>query len=105
MADAVDLHVEVACALPERQRIISLEVPAGTSARQAVILSGIQRDFPELSVASSALGVFGKVVEDDHTLRDGDRVEIYRPLARDPREARRLLAARGETMGRKIRKD
>jgi putative ubiquitin-RnfH superfamily antitoxin RatB of RatAB toxin-antitoxin module len=101
MAESSELHVEVACALPDRQRIVGLRVPRGTSARAAVNLSNIQDDFPELSVATSTLGVFGKVVADTHELREGDRVEIYRALARDPREARRILAARGETMGRK----
>ncbi len=105
MVDEPGLDIEVACALPERQRIIHLRVPAGTSARQAALISGIQQDFPELDIASSTLGVFGIVVADDRVLRDGDRVEIYRPLAKDPREARRILAARGETMGRKARTD
>lgn len=93
------ISVEVACATPERQRIIELDVPLGTSARKAVEMSGIQNDFPGLDIAESAIGVFGALVPDNQRLKEHDRVEIYRPLKNNPRDARRSLAAQGATMG------
>ena len=99
MADMPMISIEVACATPEKQLIIKLEVPPGTGARAAVELSAIQEQFPQLDVRQSAIGIFGEVVNDDHPLKQDDRVEIYRPLINDPRDARRFLAARGATMG------
>jgi uncharacterized protein len=86
-------QIEVAYALPERQRVISLDFVAGLTAGEAVRASGILSEFPELAARSHVLGVYGEVVADTHPLRPGDRVEIYRELAIDPRDARRLRAA------------
>ncbi len=93
------LQVEVAFALPERQRIVALEVPAGTTARQAVALAELEKHFPELSAAHFAeadRGIFGQLLRDPdtHRLRAGDRVEVYRPLEIDPKEARLRRAGR-----------
>ncbi len=93
------LDVEVAFALPERQRIISLAVPDGTTARQAVALAGLEAAFPELPPATfrqADLGIFGKRLRDPDAvrLRAGDRVEVYRPLQIDPKAARSARAAR-----------
>jgi hypothetical protein len=96
------ISVEVACALPEKQLIIKLEVPLGTGARAAVELSAMQEEFPQLDIRRCAIGVFGEVVKEDHPLKQDDRVEVYRPLINDPREARRSLAARGSTMGGRV---
>jgi putative ubiquitin-RnfH superfamily antitoxin RatB of RatAB toxin-antitoxin module len=93
------IKIEVACALPDKQRIICLDVEPGCGARAAVEQSNIQEDFPDLDIASSQLGVFGLVVEDNKRLSAGDRVEVYRPLINNPRDNRRALAARGATMG------
>lgn len=95
------VRVEVACATPEKQRIIELNVPCGTTAREAVKQSDIQGEFPGLDISACAIGVFGEVVADNQPLKENDRVEVYRPLMNDPREARRLLANRGATMGGK----
>ncbi len=94
------IHLEVACATPELQLIVSLDVPAGTSASEAVSLSGILDKFPDLDRKRLTLGVFGCVVDPDTPVAVGDRVEIYRPLLADPKEVRRKLAAAGKTMGR-----
>ena len=99
MADQNELQVEVAYALPEKQSLLVVTVAAGTTAREVVLRSGLEKEFPELDLQRCPLGVFGKVVPDAHVLAAGDRVEIYRPLVKDPREARRSLAARGATMG------
>lgn len=88
--------VEVAYALAEKQRIYLLEVEPGTTAREAAMRAPIQGDFPHVDVAGSDLGVFGKAVRDDHILREGDRVEIYRALIADPKQVRKQRAAAGK---------
>lgn len=93
------LDVEVAFALPERQRIIPLAVPEGTTARQAVAMARLETAFPELPPATfrqADLGIFGKRLRDPDAvrLRAGDRVEVYRPLQIDPKAARSERAAR-----------
>ena len=93
-----EILVEVAYALPTQQLILELMVPAGTTAEQAVQLSGIQAKFPEIDLAQNKLGVFGKLVKGDTVLRERDRVEIYRPLIADPKEVRRQRAAEGKAM-------
>ncbi|HCW90464.1 MAG TPA: RnfH family protein [Marinobacter sp.] len=84
------MRVEVAYARPDRQEIVELDVPEGTTAMEAVLKSGIEKIFPEIDPASTDMGLFGKVVKkpDVHPLREGDRVELYRPLKIDPRQAR-----------------
>lgn len=97
---AEKIKVEVAYALPEKQKIIVLDVEQGCSAREAVIRSGIDSDFPEVDVKETALGIFGNALgtrglppAEDYVLKQGDRVEIYRPLIADPKEVRRQRAA------------
>ncbi|MEL6300670.1 MAG: RnfH family protein [Pseudomonadota bacterium] len=92
------ISVEVALATPEQQVVIAVTVPKGSSAADAVQHSDIGTKFPELTLAKLKLGIWGEVVEPEHTLNSGDRVELYRPLYIDPRRARRELAAVGETM-------
>lgn len=95
MADK-GISVEVAYALPDKQKVIRLTVPAGTTMLQAVQLSRIAEHFPGLDVEHSAMGIFGKAVAAPaaRVLEDGERVEIYRPLIADPKEVRKQRAAR-----------
>jgi putative ubiquitin-RnfH superfamily antitoxin RatB of RatAB toxin-antitoxin module len=86
------IEVEVVYALPLRQVMRQVRVPEGTTAEQAVQVSGILELFPEIDLSFNKLGVFGKVVKPGRILQDSDRVEIYRPLAVDPKEARRRRA-------------
>lgn len=99
------MEVEVAYARPERQLILKVEVPAGTTAIEAARLSGIEEQFPEIELGKNRMGVFGKLCKADRVLNPGDRVEIYRPLLADPRAARRELAAAGKSMGKGGRDD
>ena len=88
-----NIQVEVAYALPGKQRILTLDVADGTTAIEAVRLSGIDRHFEDLDLHKPlSLGVFGKVVAADQRLLNGDRVEIYRPLKVDPKEVRKRRA-------------
>lgn len=88
--------IEVVYALPEQQVLISLSVTPDTTARAAVLQSGIGATFPALDLAQAPLGIFGKRLQrpEQHVLHEGDRVEIYRPLLADPKEIRRQRAAR-----------
>lgn len=95
------IEIEVAWAEPRRQWLRSLSVVVGTTARQAVEQSGIEQDWPEVDVRTAPLGVFSRRLDgrlasaaEEYELQSGDRVEIYRPLEIDPKQARRRRAAR-----------
>ena len=98
-AGAID--VEVAWATPDCQRIVTLQVPRGTTAREAAELSGIAEEFPEIDLDAAVMGIFSRKLDGklaptsgDYVLKPRDRIEIYRPLRVTPMEARRLRAAR-----------
>jgi putative ubiquitin-RnfH superfamily antitoxin RatB of RatAB toxin-antitoxin module len=86
------LTVEVVFALPETQDAVTLRLPSGATLREAVLRSGLLERHPEIDLAVQKLGVFGAPAGLDRPLADGDRVEIYRALAMDPKEARRRRA-------------
>jgi uncharacterized protein len=86
------IAVEVVCATAERQLLRRLSLPAGSTVIQAVEQSGILLSMPEIDFDPSRLGIFSRRVEPDEVLHDGDRVEIYRPLTLDPKDARRRRA-------------
>ncbi len=86
------LRVEVAYALPAEQVLLEVEVDEGATVGDAIGRSGIRDRFPELHVGPGHVGIFGRPVELDTPVRDGDRVEIYRPLIADPKQARRERA-------------
>jgi putative ubiquitin-RnfH superfamily antitoxin RatB of RatAB toxin-antitoxin module len=86
------MRIEVAYAEPQEQFLLALEVEEGTSALDAILQSKVLERFPNIDLARNAIGIFGKVCKPEQILRPGDRVEIYRPLATDPKEARRLRA-------------
>lgn len=88
------IAVEVAYATPEQQVIVALDVPENTTIDTAIELSGLLARFSEINLSIVAVGIFGKVCEPKQILKAGDRVEIYRPLLHDPKEARRQRAAK-----------
>ena len=88
------LRVEVVYALPERQHVVSVRLPAGATVAEAIATSGICGQHPEIELARQAIGVFGRRVSLERLLRHDDRVEIYRPLAADPKTSRRRRAAK-----------
>lgn len=91
------LGVEIAYALPDTQQLIDLKVATGTTAREAIENSGILQRFPEIDLSRYKIGIFGKAVKLDRVLSPGDRVEIYRPLIADPKDARRRRAGKTGT--------
>lgn len=92
------LDVEVAYALAEKQKIVCMQVAEGTTIREVALRSGLEREFPGLDLATSPLGIFGRAVvnPEQQTVRQGERVEIYRPLLADPKEVRKQRAARAK---------
>ena len=86
------IRVEVAYATPAKQTLLSIEVPFGCTVAQAIELSAIREEFPEIGMEPEAVGIFSRKVRLEHELNDGDRVEIYRPLLADPKEMRKLRA-------------
>lgn len=92
------IKVEVAYATPEKQLIVEVEVEEGTTMVQAAEKSGIEKEFTGLNLAETPMGLFGRKVAKpaEEVLREGDRVEIYRPLKIDPKQARLNRAAKSK---------
>ena len=89
-----ELRVEVVYALPSVADATRVSLRAPATLRDAIAASGVLERHPEIDLVRQACGVFGRRRPLDAALADGDRVEIYRPLAIDPREARRRRARR-----------
>lgn len=87
------MHVEVVYALPEKQHRVHLEIEAPATVADALNAVARIAPFDTLPLESADVGVYGRLVSRDAPLSPGDRVEIYRPLLADPREARRRRAA------------
>ena len=95
---AETIHVEVVYATPERQEVIGISLPAGSTAGQAIEASCLLAKHPEIDLTKNKLGIYAKLAKIDTALRDRDRVEIYRPLIADPKEVRKQRAAEGKAM-------
>lgn len=87
-----NIAIEVAYATPEKQKIINLTVPVNTTILQAIRQSGILEHFPEIDLTRQNVGVFSKKRTLTDIVQAGERIEIYRPLTIDPKEARRAKA-------------
>ena len=90
--------VDVIYALPTRQDVVSLQLPTGGTVQQAIEQSRLLVKYPDIDLTKNKVGVFAKLVKLDSTLRDRDRIEIYRPLIADPKEVRKKRAAEGKVM-------
>ena len=88
------IRVEVAYARPDAAYCIPVELPAGTSAAEAIRASGLLDQCPEIDLDVNRIGIFARPCEPGDRVNDGDRIEVYRPLQVDPKEARRRRAAR-----------
>ena len=93
LRDMSDLiNVEVVFGTLESQQLISISVASGSTVSDALAASKIGAAFPDADIANLPTGIWGRPVERQQTLTDGDRVEVYRELEIDPRESRRLKA-------------
>jgi putative ubiquitin-RnfH superfamily antitoxin RatB of RatAB toxin-antitoxin module len=89
---------EVAFGKLDEQALLKVESAEPLTAQQAIEASGILRRFPEIDLKTNKIGIFGKAAKLDAVLTEGDRVEIYRPLIADPKQARKKRAAEGKVM-------
>jgi len=81
------MNITVAYALPHEQVLEEMEVPEGTTAEEAIAISHVLEKYPEIDFSVNKVGILGKLATLSSELRDGDRVEIYRPLPKKPRDA------------------
>jgi len=88
------LAVEIVYARSAGQVVLELDVPAGTTLRQAIERSGLLACCPEIDLRVNRVGSFGRLRGLDEAVGAGDRIEVYRPLPADPKELRRRRAAR-----------
>jgi len=88
--------VEVGYARPDTQIILSVEVDETATVNEAIVMSGILEQFPDIDLNKNKVGIFGKLTKLDATLREKDRIEIYRPLIADPKASRKKRAAKKE---------
>lgn len=96
---AASINVEVVYALPDRQVLLVLNLPEGATVAEAIEASGVLAKHPEIDLDKvNKIGIFGKLCKADTTLRDRDRVEIYRPLIADPKAVRKKRAEEGKAM-------
>ncbi len=107
MTEIKTIAVEVVYALPHEQRLMRLLVEPGTTALEALVRSGIPEEYPEVDPATAKLGIFGQALgtkglppADQYVLQPGDRVEVYRPLIADPKEARKQRAEKARAKAR-----
>ncbi len=94
MAHEHDFEVEIVYALPERVIAAKAHVRPGATVAQAIEQVRFARLVPDVDVDAAPVGIFGRVVSRDTPVRDGDRIEIYRPLVADPKQARRQRSSR-----------
>jgi putative ubiquitin-RnfH superfamily antitoxin RatB of RatAB toxin-antitoxin module len=95
---AEQVQVEIVFALPGKQTLLAVTVGEGATVADVIAISGLAEKYPDESLQLLETGIWGHPAARDHKVREGDRVELYRQLQRDPREARRDLAQSGLTM-------
>jgi putative ubiquitin-RnfH superfamily antitoxin RatB of RatAB toxin-antitoxin module len=88
------MHVSVVYALPQVQRVFSLQCNPGATIASVIALSGILQHYPEIDLGTVQVGIFSQIKALSDTVAEGDRIEIYRPLLIDPKQARRLRQQR-----------
>jgi hypothetical protein len=88
------ISVEIVYAEPQRSIAKLLKMPQGALVADALALAASDQDFFGVDLPHAAVGIFGRVVPRDQVLKEGDRLEIYRPLLEEPKLARRKRASR-----------
>ncbi|WP_395342869.1 RnfH family protein [Ningiella sp. W23] len=94
------LTIEIAYALPEKQSLMRVAVPDGTTVQKAIEQSGLLSLYQEIDLSVNKVGIWNKVCKVDAVVSEGDRIEIYRPLIADPKEVRKLRAQKAKEEGR-----
>ena len=94
------IAIEITYALPDKQTLLSLSVTPNTSIQNAIEQSGILQLHTDIDLATNRVGIWYKTTKLDTIVQAGDRIEIYRPLIADPKEVRKLRAAKAKEEGR-----
>ena len=94
MVKAATITIEIVYALPDQQQLLTLTIASGSTIAAAIAASSLLKRFPDVQITEHNIGVFGQRCRLDTVLHDGDRIEIYRPLVADPKQARRQRASR-----------
>ena len=94
------MNIEVVYGYTDRQALLSVEVDASATVEEAIKASGILDHFEDIDLSVNKVGIFGKITKLNAALKEGDRIEIYRPLLADPKEVRRRRAAEGKKMSK-----
>lgn len=94
------ITVEVAYAKPEQQSLLTLSVAANDTVKQVIERSGILQQFPEIDLDIQKVGIWSRPVKLQDRVKEGDRIEIYRPLIADPKDLRRRRAEKAKEEGR-----
>ncbi len=95
---AETMNVEVCYALRDKQEVVRVRLPEGSTLQQGLEASGLLGKYPEIDIKKNKFGIWNKLSKPDAVLRDKDRIEIYRPLLADPKEVRKQRAAEGKVM-------
>lgn len=99
MSDST-ITIEITYALPTKQTLISLTVVKGSTVQSAIDQSGLLQKYSDIDLTINRVGIWYKTTKLDTILKQGDRIEIYRPLIADPKEVRKLRAAKAKEEGR-----
>jgi putative ubiquitin-RnfH superfamily antitoxin RatB of RatAB toxin-antitoxin module len=94
------ISIEVAYATPQKQALLEVVIEQGTCVQEAILASGILKRFPDIDLQTSKVGIWNRTCKLSDLPKKGDRIEIYRPLIADPKEARRRRAEKAKDEGR-----
>lgn len=94
------ISVEVVYGLPEKQSLLTVSVPENSNVEAAIVASGILKLYSDIDLSTNKVGIWNRASKLSETLKDGDRVEIYRPLIADPKEVRKRRAEKAKEEGR-----
>ncbi len=83
------MNVGVCYAEADRQLWMRLEVPKDSTVEDAINLSGVLQQYPEIDLSTQKVGIFGKLTKLENPVQEGDRIEIYRQITADPRKVKR----------------
>lgn len=98
LEDKTKILVEVAYATPDSQLIYTVNMRENSTIEEAIMASGVLSDFPEIDLTVNKVGIFSKLTQLNQTLKNKDRIEIYRKLIADPKVVRKQRAMEGKKM-------
>jgi putative ubiquitin-RnfH superfamily antitoxin RatB of RatAB toxin-antitoxin module len=94
------MQIEVAYALPTKQSLVDVAIKEGATVEEVIQASNLLNEYPDIDLSSTKVGIWSRVVKLRDTVKDGDRIEIYRPLIADPKEIRKRRAEKAKEEGR-----